>query len=247
VTAAERPLVGVVGRALRGGRVQRWPEDALAIQAPYLDAVRRGGGEPVVLQPAELSVGDAAALLARLDALVLTGGPDVDPARYGQRPHREVYGVDPVADAFELALTHAACHQALPTLAICRGIQVLNVALGGTLDQHLADRAGVGDHGVPAVDDGSARHPVELEADSTVARAMGDLRPVCSSHHHQALDRLGDGLRVTGRAADGVVEAVELDGAPSLLAVQWHPEDTAASDPAQQRLFDALVAHAAER
>jgi putative glutamine amidotransferase len=178
---------------------------------------------------------------------VLTGGPDVDPARYGQRAHNEVYGIDAVADAFELALTHAACHQGLPTLAICRGIQVLNVALGGTLDQHITGRNGVGAHGVPAVDDGSAPHPVSLEEGSVVARAMGELRPTCSSHHHQAVDRLGDGLNVTGQTDDGIVEAVELDGVSTLLAVQWHPEDTAADDPAQQRLFDTVVAQAARR
>ncbi|HEX5613630.1 MAG TPA: gamma-glutamyl-gamma-aminobutyrate hydrolase family protein [Acidimicrobiia bacterium] len=235
------PLVAVTGRALQAGRVARWPEPALALQRTYLDAISRAGGTPVLLLPEELDERDASALLARFDALVLTGGPDVEPACYGQERHPDVYGVDAVADAFECALLRAALASDIRTLAICRGIQVLNVALGGTLHQHITGAPGVGAHGVPAVDDGSVLHEVVLDAGSRTADVMGTVTPTCSSHHHQALDALGAGVTVVGRAADGIVEAVEVRDAPHLLAVQWHPEDTAATDPAQQRLFDWLV------
>ncbi|HEY5173580.1 MAG TPA: gamma-glutamyl-gamma-aminobutyrate hydrolase family protein, partial [Acidimicrobiia bacterium] len=183
---------------------------------------------------------DPKGLLARVDALVLTGGPDVDPARYGQRAHPSVYGVDAAADEFECALAEAALVRSVPTLAICRGIQVLNVARGGTLHQHITDDPGVPPHGRPGVAGGARPHEVALDRDSLLAEVMDTTRVTGSCHHHQAIATLGDGLRVVGRAADGIVEALELDGA-FLLAVQWHPEDTAADDRAQQRLFDALV------
>jgi putative glutamine amidotransferase len=244
VSTGERrtaPVVAVTGRALEPGRVARWPEAALASPRPYLDAVIRADAIPVVLQPQPLDDDVARALVGSFHALVLSGGPDVDPARYGQEPRPETYGVDPVADAFELALVRAALHVGRPTLAICRGIQVLNVALGGTLDQHITGRPGLLPHGVPAVPDGSTEHVVQLEPSSRLAAVMGTTTPRCSSHHHQAVERVADGLVVVGSTDDGIVEAVESPRAPWVLAVQWHPEDTAASDPAQQRLFDWLV------
>jgi putative glutamine amidotransferase len=198
--------------------------------------VLRAGGQPVIVNDAR----DPKELLARVDALVLTGGPDVDPARYGEAPHPSVYGVDAADDDFECALAEAATIRSVPTLAICRGIQILNVARGGTLHQHIADDPGVPAHGQPGVAGGAREHEVTLDAGSLVADVMDTTKIVASCHHHQAIDQLGDGLRVVGRATDGIVEALELDGA-FLLAVQWHPEDTADTDPAQQRLFDALV------
>jgi putative glutamine amidotransferase len=123
---------------------------------------------------------------------------------------------------------------------------VLNVALGVTLVAHLPDVPGVGAHGRPGMPNGAAENAVTLEPGSLLAKAMGTDRATCSCHHHQALDRLGDGARVTARADDGVIEGIEIDGAWA-LAVQWHPEDTAADDPAQQRLFDALVTESRTR
>lgn len=238
-----RPLVALTGRRLPEGRVGQWGE-SVALQSRYLDSVRRAGGEGVVVEPHDLTPDTARALLRRFDALVLTGGPDLDPARYGASSHPAVYGCDPVADTFELALCSAAIETAVPTLAICRGLQVVNVALGGTLHQHLPDVPGADTHGRPGVIGGALLHTVDLEPGSLLAEVTGTTRPTCSCHHHQAVDRVGDGLRVTARAADGVVEGLELEGAPSLLAVQWHPEDTTADDPAQQALFDHLVATA---
>jgi putative glutamine amidotransferase len=231
-------IVAVTGRRL--GRRENWPYSrGVALPYAYLDAVTRAGGTPVVVR----ATPDAKALLDRVDALVLTGGPDVDPDVYGQSAHPQVYGVDRSDDDFECALVEAATVRSVPTLAICRGIQVLNVARGGTLHQHIADDPGVPAHGEPGVAGGARVHDVKLEPGSLVADVMDATTVRASCHHHQAIAEIGDGLRVVGRAADGIVEALELDGA-FLLAVQWHPEDTAADDPAQQRLFDALVRRA---
>jgi len=238
-----RPLVAVAGRPLAPQRVRGWADPAVAIQETYLAAIRRAGGHDATLDPFELGPAEARELLARFDALVLTGGDDVDPATYGEEPHPEVYGTHPLSDRFELALLRAALDGDVAVLAICRGIQILNVAFGGSLDQHITGRPGLIGHGVPGRDGRPELHAVDVDAGSRLAAAMGGERVVGSSHHHQAVGRLGEGLRVTARAPDGVVEGLELPGA-RLLAVQWHPEDTAADDPVQQRLFDALVADA---
>jgi putative glutamine amidotransferase len=234
-----RPLIAVTGRRL-GPNTTRWPyANAAALPRPYFDAVRRSGGEPVLLDPAPITPDEADALLARFDALLLSGGPDLDPAGYGETARPETYGVDPVADDFETTLTLAAIQRSSRTLAICRGIQVLNVALGGNLYQHIADEPGVAPHGRPGEVEGQLLHEVRVEERTLLAQVLGKDEARCSCHHHQALSKLGDGLRVTARSADGIVEGVELDGTP-LLAVQWHPEDTAGDDPVQQRLFDWL-------
>jgi putative glutamine amidotransferase len=155
-----------------------------------------------------------------------------------------VYGVNVTRDVFELALVRDAIERGLPTLAICRGAQVLNVALGGSLDQHITDRAGLVGHGIPGVEGGAATHVLEIEPGSRLAEAMGTTAADCSSHHHQAVDRMGAGLRLTARAPDGVVEGIELDGDPWIVGAQWHPEDTAGRDPAHQALFDRFVEEA---
>jgi putative glutamine amidotransferase len=231
-------MVALTGRRL--GRTDKWPyTGAAALPYRYVEAVLRAGGQPVIVNDAR----DPKALMARVDALILTGGPDLDPARYGEAAHPSVYGVDRADDDFECALAEAATIRSTPTLAICRGIQILNVARGGTLYQHIADDPGVPAHGQPGVAGGARVHEVTLDKDSLVADVMGATTVSASCHHHQAIAKLGDGLRVVGRAHDKIVEAVELDG-QFLLAVQWHPEDTADEDPAQQRLFDALVRRA---
>ena len=233
-------VVAVTGRRL--GRTDKWPyTGAAALPYSYLDAILRAGGEPVIVNDAR----DPKTLLARLDALVLTGGPDVDPALYGQAPHSAVYGVDRRADDFECALADAAVTRSVPTLAICRGFQLLNVARGGSLHQHIPEDPGVPAHGEPGVAGGARVHDVTLDRGSLLADVMETTTVRASCHHHQAIANLGDGLRVVGRAADGIVEALELDGA-FVLAVQWHPEDTAGDDAVQQRLFDALVRKAGQ-
>jgi gamma-glutamyl-gamma-aminobutyrate hydrolase PuuD len=231
-------VVAVTGRRL--GRTDKWPyAGAAALPYAYLDAVTRAGGQAVIVNDAP----DVKDLVGRVDAVVLTGGPDVDPALYGDAAHPAVYGVDGRADQFECELADVAIARGLPVLAICRGIQVLNVARGGTLFQHIPDDPGVPRHGEPGVAGGARLHEISLDAGSLLADVMDARRVTVSCHHHQAIAKLGDGLRVVGRADDGIVEALELDGS-FVLAVQWHPEDTAADDPAQQRLFDALVRRA---
>lgn len=241
---AGRPLVAVTGRRLAQGRIERWLEPAFASPAPYVEAVARAGGRGVVVAPETLDEVEAAQLLRRFDGLVLTGGIDVDPALYGQEPAPETYGCDPVTDAFELALLDAALAGAVPTLAICRGLQLLNVARRGTLYQHITGQTGLVSHGVPNGGGGSLVE-VSIEPGSRLATTLNAVSCTGSCHHHQAIDVLGHGLRVVGRAPDGVVEAVEpIDVEGWVIAVQWHPEDTATSDPVQQHLFDALVVQA---
>jgi putative glutamine amidotransferase len=194
--------------------------------------------------PEEIAPTDAANLLDHFDGLLLLGGGDLDPATYGAVPDTHNYGMSHARDAFELALARAAIDRGMPTLAICRGSQVLNVVLGGSLDQHITGRDGLMGHGVPGVEGGATLHDVDIDTDSRLGRAMGTMTAECSSHHHQAMDQLGTGLRVTARAPDGIVEGIELDGAAWIVGAQWHPEDTAGRDPVQQSLFDAFVREA---
>uniref|UniRef100_UPI000DE511CC gamma-glutamyl-gamma-aminobutyrate hydrolase family protein n=1 Tax=Nonomuraea lactucae TaxID=2249762 RepID=UPI000DE511CC len=183
---------------------------------------------------------EVAARLARFDGVLLPGGGDVAPHRYEVGlTHESVYDVDDEQDGFDLELARQALGAGLPLLAICRGLQVVNVALGGTLHQ---------DMGGPGRDHRHIVHPVALRSGSVVERATGVEKAEASCYHHQRAGRLGSGLEVTATAADGTVEALELPGAPGwFAAVQWHPEDTAHRDPAQQGLFAALVRAARTR
>jgi putative glutamine amidotransferase len=237
------PLLAVTGRHIDQDRVSAYRADALIVPRAYVDAVRRAGGEAGVLLPRPVTAEDAPSILTRFDGLLLTGGGDINPARYGQTPHPSVYGVDDERDAFELALARAAVEAEMPVFGICRGMQILNVALGGSLEQHILDRGTLLPHGDPTK--GAVLHAVALDASSRLAAAVGTVRTMCSSHHHQAVDRLGDGLTVVGRSDDGLPEALELEGPAWVVGVQWHPEDTAAVNPEQQRLFDTLVTEAA--
>jgi len=236
-----RPLVAVTGRHLKPGRVSSWVAGAVALPRGYTDALDRAGAQPVVLPPTEMDDNDGASVLAPFAGLVLSGGADVDPSFYGQDPHPSAYGIDPLVDRFEFGLVDAAIDRGIPLLAICRGHQVLNVALGGTLDQHITDRAGLLAHGDPAsAPHGGADHEVSIEEGTTLAAALGTTRCTVRSHHHQAVDELSPKAVATAWSADGVLEGFELaDG--WVVAVQWHPEATAGEDPVQQRLFDAFV------
>ncbi len=203
----------------------------------YGEAIARAGGEAFEYEPDN----DPGAVLDVVDRLLLGGGPDVDPADYGETPVAETYGVDAVADAFDIALLRGALARSMPVLAICRGFQIVNVAFGGSLFQHIVREPGVEPHGRPGEENGELEHKVSLEAGSQLAAVMGADNVTASCHHHQAVARVGNGLRVAARAHDDIVEGLQLDGA-WLLAVQWHPEDLAPTDPANQALFDALVA-----
>ena len=230
-----RPLIAVTTRLVARDQQQGTRADALVCSRRYLDAIRRAGGQEAAMLEVPITDDEADDIVRRFDGLVLIGGADVDPTRYGTERHPSTYGVQPDVDAFDLALARAAVRNGTPTLAICRGLQVLNVALGGTLIQHLPDLPERQEHR-----DG-VLHEVDLKPGSKVAEAMGTARPMCSSFHHQAIDRLAPGLSETGWADDGTIEAVEAEGDAWIVGVQWHPEDTASDDLFQQRLFDALV------
>lgn len=206
----------------------------------YIDAVRRAGGRALLVPPGE---SDPSGLLDAVDGLVLTGGGDIDPGFWHGPSHDTVYMTDAARDSLEIELARLAVDRSVPTMCICRGAQVLNVALGGTLHVHVPDIAGESvRHRLPPRE--PVAHPVTVELSSELARILGATQIEPMSWHHQAIDELGEGLRVVAWAPDGIVEAVELDGHPSLIAVQWHPELTSGTDPTQAALFEAFVAAA---
>ncbi len=209
-----------------------WKERAASVPAAYVHALARAGATPVVIPPAP---GAAEALIERIDALVLTGGPDLDPARYGEERHPRSQPPDRARDDLEFALLDAAAERDLPVLGICRGIQVLNVWRGGTLHQHLPDV--VRHRGHMAVPGSFGDHPVRVQPGSRLAAMLGRGELEAPGHHHQAVDRLGSGLEATAWAHDGTIEGVEDPARRFVVAVQWHPE--VGEDPS---LFDALVA-----
>ncbi len=239
-----RPLVAVTGYHLAPGRVTRWPEGGYGVPAFYLDALRRAGARILIVSPGETN--DPEEILEPFDGLVLIGGGDIDPARYGSEPDSEhTYGIEEDRDELEIGLLRAADRAHVPTLAICRGMQAMNVAFGGTLHQHLPDVPGMLEHGVP-IEDTISTHDVKAAPESRLLATAGVEVLTCSSHHHQGVDRLGARLRACGWSDDGLVEAIELEVQDPyadtwMLGVQWHPEDTAMTDPAQQALFDGLV------
>jgi len=235
-----RPQVAVVAYHLSPGRVSYWQVGGFGVPENYVDAVRRAGGRPALVLPGDDTPPEE--LLKPFDALLLVGGGDVDPARYGQEPHATIYGLEPDRDDLEIELLREADRTGMPTLAICRGMQVMNVAFGGTLIQHLPDHDAYLPHGTPSGRDHLA-HDVKAAPGSRLAEAAGAEVLTCSTHHHQGVDHLGEGLSPTGWSEDGLVEAVERGGG-WMLGVQWHPEDTASEDPRQQALFDALVGQA---
>ena len=220
----------------RGGRPR------FHVPASYVDAVRAVGGLPLLLPPGEVRPGE---LLEAVEGLVLCGGGDIDPAHFGGRAgHEAQYATCAERDSFELDLIGEALARALPTLAICRGMQILNVALGGALHVHLPDVVGEAvSHRVSR--ERHTYHQVRLAPDSHLAGLLGGSEARVASWHHQAVERLGAGLRAVAWAADGTVEAVELPGRPELLAVQWHPElQVEEPDSGQRRLFQDLVERA---
>jgi putative glutamine amidotransferase len=221
-----RPVIGIC-TALERASWTVWEREAYLLSRTYIDAVQAAGGMALMLppDPAFSEPGEAVAALAPLDALLLAGGADLDPAGYGAEPHRCTTGTWPERDAAELALASAATEQDLPLLGICRGMQLLNVARGGTLIQHLPDDLGHTDHRRHLGSFDGADHDVRLAPGSLAAQACGELVHATKSHHHQAVDALGDGLVASGWSVlDDLVEAIELPEAAFVLGVQWHPE-----------------------
>ncbi len=219
-------------------RREREGRERFALPAAYVDGVRAVGGLPLLLAPGDA---EPAALLERLDGLVLTGGGDLEPDAATRDRHGTVYGTCGERDAFERALALGALARGMPVLAICRGLQLLNVALGGTLHPHLPDVVGEAvPHRTSQLE--PTAHPVRIAPDSRLAHLLGTtaLRHV-PSWHHQAIARLGEGLSPVAWAADGVIEAVALRDQPGVVAVQWHPELDPTPDGPGQRLFRSLL------
>lgn len=235
-----RPLIGITTYHRDGAE-----RPAYSVPATYVDAVRRCGGQPVLLPPGEA---DAASLLDGVQGVVLCGGGDIDPALFGgPTGHEAQYSTCGERDAFELAVIENCLARGLATLAICRGLQVLNVARGGDLHVHLPDVVG---DAVPhrVSRDRHVHHPVRLAGDSRLAALLGAEPMSVASWHHQAIDRLGAGLRAVAWAEDGTIEAVEVLECPDLWAIQWHPElQIDEPDGRQRRLFEALVEKARGR
>ncbi|MPY57788.1 gamma-glutamyl-gamma-aminobutyrate hydrolase family protein [Streptomyces spongiae] len=224
-----RPLIAIPARFSATTSALRFAAEVNA--RALIEAVWRAGGEPASIHPADSEV---ASRLARFDGVLLPGGGDLAPHRYGATDtHDTVYDVDEVQDAFDLEVARAALDLGLPLLAVCRGLQVVNVALGGTLEQ---------DMGGPEREHRHLVHPVEIRRGSLLEKATGAQKVEASCYHHQRVSSVAAGLAITARAADGTVEGLELPGTSGWFsAVQWHPEDTAHEDPAQQGLFNALV------
>ncbi len=234
-----RPVIGVV-TAVEQARYSVWNAPCALLQLNYLQMIQKAGGMAILIPPDPVLLDEPDQILDRIDALVLAGGADIDPSRYGQQQAPETVGLTPVRDELEVALLTRAIERDMPVLGICRGLQILNIVRGGDLVQHLPAVVGSNEHvRHPGVWEDNL-HTVELSPGSRAAQAVGDERAEVYSHHHQAIGRLGDGLVVTGVCPDdNVIEAVELAGSDYVLGVQWHPEADAASS-----VIEKLVEHA---
>jgi putative glutamine amidotransferase len=232
--SGSKPVIGIT-TYLTMARWSYWELPAALIPASYVESVAQAGGVPLLVPPGEDGFAET---LDSLDGLVFSGGSDLDPELYGAEAHPETLGVIRERDDFELALMRAALDRDLPVLAICRGSQVLNVALGGDIEQHVPDRVGAETH--KEVSGVFSDHDVEVSPGTLLQSIVGDRVPV-KSHHHQSYEAVGDGLHVVARAEDGTPEALEDPNRRFALGVLWHPEE--AEDKA---LFEALVREAAE-
>jgi putative glutamine amidotransferase len=207
-----------------------WEQEAVLLSRSYVEAAQSAGGLVIMLPPDELLLSDPAEALDLIDGLMLAGGADIDPATYGCERHPQTAETVPERDRFEIALTRAAIERDMPVLGICRGMQLINVAYGGTLLQHLPERFGHHEHLRVAGTFDGADHDVDLLAGSLAALAAGETHHATKSHHHQGVDRLGEGLAITGSSSmDGLPEAIEMPERRFVLGVQWHPEADATS------------------
>ena len=226
----QNPLIGLTTYG-------RSADNRYTLPADYIDAVRRAGGVPVLIAPGEAHL---EGILDMIDALILSGGGDIDPGRYNGKRHETNYAIDQERDTLELELGRRVIDSGMPTLGICRGAQILNVVQGGTLIEHIPDE--LGDkclHRAPPRE--PVTHGIKLKTGSLLEKILGRGDFQAMSWHHQALRGAARGFEAVAHAPDGTIEAIEMPDHPWLIAVQWHPELSAASDPTQQKLFDAIV------
>jgi putative glutamine amidotransferase len=229
-----KPVIGLTSYRQRG-QTGVWDTQMAMLPAFYLEGVTRAGGIAVILPPQQVDSEDARNLLAGLDGLVITGGRDVEAARYGHESHEKAEKPDLLRDLLEDELISAAIQMKLPFLGICRGAQMLNVNRGGTLIQHLPDV--VGDNRYLQGEGNFAHMQMSVREGSLLSSIVGEQVENAALYHHQAIDEPGEGLQVVAYSPDGIVQAVEVEGHPFGLAVQWHPEQTLDD----LRLFEALI------
>jgi putative glutamine amidotransferase len=235
-----RPVIGMC-TALEQARWSAWDQPAVLLAHNYVEAVQRAGGLALMIPPDRYLAADPDQILDLIDGLVLAGGADIDPSAYGQQAHAETVDTVPERDTFEIALARAAIARDLPLLGICRGMQLINIACGGTLVQHLPEHLGHQEHRRVLGSFDGADHDVLLSEGSLAASAAGELSHATKSHHHQGVDRLGEGLFVSGLSSmDDLPEAIELPDSRFVLGVQWHPE----ADP-ESKVLSAFVDAAA--
>jgi putative glutamine amidotransferase len=246
VWSMRRPVIAICA-ALERATWGVWDQRAALLPLSYVEAVQRAGAVAVILPPDHELSGEPEQALELFDGLMLAGGADIDPASYEQEPHPETVETVPERDAFEIALTRAAIEHDVPVLGICRGMQLINVARGGTLVQHLPDHVGHEEHRRVVGSFDGADHDVVLAEGSLAAHAAGEHAHATKSHHHQGVDRLGEGLLLSGTSSiDGLAEAIELPDRRFVLGVQWHPEADVDS-PVVSALVEAARAHAQTR
>jgi putative glutamine amidotransferase len=238
-----RPVIGICA-ALERARWSVWDQGAILLSRSYVDAVQDAGGLALLLPPDPQLVVEPEEVLERIDGLMLAGGADVDPSSYGEEAHPETVDTIPERDRFEIALVREAIERDMPVLGICRGMQLINVALGGTLVQHLPEHYGHHEHRRVLGSFDGADHDVDVQPDTLAIDVVGEPHHATKSHHHQGVDCLGAGLLVSGTSAlDDLPEAIEMPDKSFVLGVQWHPEADAQS-PVVGALVEAARARA---
>lgn len=232
-----KPLIGITG-AKKFHAAKRSEEQSITIslETNYIESAARAGASVIVL-PVNVDEESAATAVARLDGVILSGGGDVMPLAYGQEPHPASLLQDPQRDRIETAIIRSAMERGIPILGICRGIQILNVALGGTLIQDIPSQVPNACQHYGRVEWTTGMHTIDIVPGSMLAGMIGQTTITVNSFHHQSVAEVGRGLRICARARDGVVEAVESDDGRPILALQCHPEGAAAVNPAMQSLF----------
>jgi putative glutamine amidotransferase len=234
-----RPVIGI-STNLNRAQWGPWDQRAALLSYAYIEAIQRAGATALMIPPDPRLESTPDDVLDRIDALILSGGADIDPSSYGEEPHPETNGTVPERDRSEIALARRAIERDMPVLGICRGMQLINVARGGTLKQHLPDEVGHEDHRPYPGSFENSDHAVNLKAGSLAAVAAGETVHNTKSHHHQGVERIGEGLVITGYSAlDDLPEAIEAPDCRFVLGVQWHPEADETS-----RVIGALVQQA---